>query len=79
MLRLEHTFVLCWNLDTSESRSETHGRFTDTMLERMEKISWTDRVRKEVLRRTKEERKIPHTMKRSKINWNSACLPSEGK
>jgi hypothetical protein len=37
---------------------------------RMEKISWTDRVRnEEVLHRVKEERNIPHTIKRRKANW----------
>jgi hypothetical protein len=37
---------------------------------RMEKISWTDRVRnEEVLHRVKEERNILHTMKRKKSNW----------
>jgi hypothetical protein len=37
---------------------------------RMEKISWTDRVRnEEVLRRVKEERNIVHTIKRRKANW----------
>jgi hypothetical protein len=36
----------------------------------MEKISWTDGVRKEeVLRRVKEERNILHTIKRRKANW----------
>jgi replicative superfamily II helicase len=36
---------------------------------RMEKISWTDRVRnEEVLHRVKEERNILHTIKR-KANW----------
>jgi hypothetical protein len=34
----------------------------------MEKISWTDRVRNEVLRRFKEERNILHTIKR-KASW----------
>jgi hypothetical protein len=35
----------------------------------MEKISWTDRVRKEeVLHRVNEERKILHTIKRRKAN-----------
>ena len=34
----------------------------------MEKISWTDRVRNEVLKRVEEERKILHTVKRSKAN-----------
>jgi hypothetical protein len=37
---------------------------------RMEKISWTDRVRnEEVLHRVKEERYIVHTIKRRKANW----------
>jgi hypothetical protein len=37
---------------------------------RMEKISWTDRVRNgEVLHRVKEERNIVHTIKRRKANW----------
>jgi hypothetical protein len=31
---------------------------------RMEKISWTDRVRNEVLHRVKEERNIVHTIKK---------------
>ena len=36
---------------------------------RMEKISWTDRVRnEEVLRRVKKERNILHTVKRRKAN-----------
>ena len=37
---------------------------------RMEKISWTDRVRnKEVLQRVKEERNILQTVKRRKAIW----------
>jgi hypothetical protein len=36
---------------------------------RTEKISWTDRVRKEVLHRVKEERNILHTIKRRDANW----------
>jgi hypothetical protein len=37
---------------------------------RMEKISWTDRVRnEEVLQRDKEERNILQTVKRRKDNW----------
>jgi hypothetical protein len=37
---------------------------------RMEKISWTDRVRnEEVLHRVKEERNILHKIKRRKANW----------
>jgi hypothetical protein len=37
---------------------------------RMEKISWTDRVRnEEVLHRVKEERNIVHTIKGRKASW----------
>jgi hypothetical protein len=37
---------------------------------RMEKISWTVRVRnEEVLHRVKEERNILHTIKRREANW----------
>jgi hypothetical protein len=36
---------------------------------RMEKISWTDRVRNEVLHKVKEERNLVHTIKRRKANW----------
>jgi hypothetical protein len=36
---------------------------------RMEKISWTARVRNEVLHRIKEERNFLHTIKRRKANW----------
>jgi hypothetical protein len=36
---------------------------------RMEKISWTDRVRNEVLQRVKEERNSLHTIKRRQANW----------
>jgi hypothetical protein len=37
--------------------------------ERMEKISWSDRVRNGVLHRVKEERNIIHTTKIRKANW----------
>ena len=37
---------------------------------RMEKISWTDRVRnKEVLLRVKEQRNILHEISKEKANW----------
>jgi hypothetical protein len=37
---------------------------------RMEKISWTDRVRhKEVLLRVKEQRNILHEIRKQKANW----------
>ena len=37
---------------------------------RMEKVSWTDRVRsEEVLQIVREDRNILHTVKRRKANW----------
>jgi hypothetical protein len=36
---------------------------------RVEKISWKDRVKNEVLHKVKEERNIVHTIKRRKANW----------
>jgi hypothetical protein len=43
----------------------------------MEKISWTDRVKKEeVLHRVKEERNNLHTMKRRKVNGIGHLLRS---
>ena len=40
----------------------------------MEKISWTDRERNEVLRRVTEERNVLYTIKRRKVNWNGHIL-----
>jgi len=40
----------------------------------MEKISWTDRVKNEVLRVVKEERNILHTIKQRKGNWTGYNL-----
>jgi hypothetical protein len=45
----------------------------------MEKISWTDRVRNEVLHRVKEERNVLLTVRRRKASWighilRSSCL-----
>jgi hypothetical protein len=65
-----NTFVWCWNVDTSENRSEVSGKFGMWCWKIMEKISWTDRVRnEEVLHRIKEERNILHTIKWRKAIW----------
>jgi hypothetical protein len=39
------------------------------VLENVGEISWTDRVKNEVLHRVKEERNIVHTGGRRKANW----------
>ena len=41
---------------------------------RMEKISWTDHVRNEVLLRVKEQRNILHEVSKRKANWISHIL-----
>ena len=66
VLHLEHSFIRCWNLDASGSRSETPGKFWNVVLE----ISWTDRVRnEEVLFRVKEQRNIVHEINKRRANW----------
>jgi hypothetical protein len=45
------------------------GSFGMCCLTRMENITWTDRVKNEVLQRVKEDRNVLHTVKRIKINW----------
>ena len=42
----------------------------------MEKISWTDSVRNEVLCRVKKQRNILHTTKERKENWIGYTLRS---
>jgi hypothetical protein len=34
VLHLEHRFVCCWNVDTSESRSEISGKFWNVVLQK---------------------------------------------
>ena len=41
---------------------------------RMEKISWTDHVRNEVLLRVKEQRNILHEIRKRKANWIGQIL-----
>jgi hypothetical protein len=36
---------------------------------RLAKVSWTDHIKNEVLRKVKEERNVLHTIKRKKANW----------
>jgi hypothetical protein len=50
--------------------SETPESFKMWCWRRMEKISWTDHVRNEdVLLRVKEQRNIPHEIRKRKANW----------
>ena len=65
MLHLGPSFVWCWNLHISESRSEICRKFWNVVLD---KISWTACVKNVLLHGVKEERNITHR-KRGKPNW----------
>jgi hypothetical protein len=43
MLHLEHSFIWCWNLDASGSRSETPGKFWIVALEKdgKDQLDWS--------------------------------------
>jgi hypothetical protein len=79
-LNLSKKLVKCyiWSVALCGAQTWTLGKVDQKYLEsfdmwcwrRMEKISWTDRVRnEEVLHRVKEVRNIVHTIKRRKANW----------
>jgi hypothetical protein len=79
-LNLRKKLVKCyiWSIALYDAEMWTLRKMDQKYLEsfemwcwrRMEKISWTDRVRnEEVLHRVKDERNILHTIKRRKANW----------
>jgi len=68
LLYLEQSFIWCWNLAISDSRSELPSRFWDIVWRRMEKISWTDHVRNELLYRVRDG-SILQTINRGKAKW----------
>jgi hypothetical protein len=68
LLHLEHSFVWCWNLDTAKVDQKCLENYEMWCWRRMEKISWTDRVRKEQIN-CGEERNILHTINRTTSNW----------
>jgi hypothetical protein len=79
-LNLSKKLVKCyiWSIALCGAETWTLGKVDRKCLEsfdmwcwrRLEKISWTDRVRnEEVLHRVKEERNIVLTIKRRKANW----------
>jgi hypothetical protein len=45
------------------------GRFEMWCWRRREKISWTDRMKNEVLQKVKKERNIVHTIRKRKAKW----------
>jgi hypothetical protein len=60
--------------DTSGSRSKIPESFEMWWWRRMEKISWTDHVRNEVLLRVKEQRNIRHELRKRKANQTGHIL-----
>jgi hypothetical protein len=50
------------------------GKFLNVVLEKMEKINWTDHLRNEVLSRVKEQRNILHEISKRKANWMGHIL-----
>jgi hypothetical protein len=70
VLHLEHSFYGAESWTLQKVHQKYLESFEMSCWRRMEKISWTDRVRnEEVLHRVKEERNILHTIKRRKANW----------
>ena len=65
IIHLEYNFLWCWNLNTSEIRSQIPGKFS----RRMEKIRRTDRVGNEVLYTVTGEMNNLQTIQRTKGNW----------
>jgi hypothetical protein len=74
----ETSKVLHWSIALCGAETWTLRKVDQKYLEsfemwcwrRIEKISWTDRVRnEEVLHRVKDERNILHTIKRRKATW----------
>jgi hypothetical protein len=64
------SFVWCWNLDTSESRSDIPGKFWNVVLKKNGEDQLDRSCEKwRVLHSVKEERNILHTIKRRKANW----------
>ena len=43
VLHLDHKFIWCWNLDTSDSRSEVSGQFWNVVLEKdgEDRLDWS--------------------------------------
>ena len=68
-------FLWFWKSPSSKSNRNYVEGFEIWCLERMETISWTDRVRNaEVLRRVKWELNVLHTRRQSKVLWTGHIL-----
>ena len=67
---LDHSFLWCFNLDTSKSRSETPGKFWNVLLEK-DGENLLDRScgKRWSVTQGRDERKSLHTRKGRKANW----------
>lgn len=74
MLHLECGSEQSWKLDPSQNDQKCLENY-EMFWRRMEKISWSDRVKNEILHRVKEDRNILHK-KRRKGNWIGHILRS---
>ena len=68
VVHLEYSFVWCWNVDTSESRSEIPGRFWNVVLEK-DGENQLDRSCEKWRSITQSQVNILRTIKRRKANW----------
>jgi hypothetical protein len=68
-LYLEHNFIWCSNLDTSDSRSEITGKFWNVVLETDEEDKLDRTCEKEEVLQRQKDRNILQTIKRRKANW----------
>jgi len=67
---LEHSFIWCWNLDASGSRSETPGKFWNVMLEKngKDQLDWSCGKWRSIAR-VNEQKNILHEIRKRKANW----------
>ena len=59
----------CWNCTLRKVDQKYLGSFEMWCWRRVEKISWTDRVRNEEELQTVKERNILHIIKRRNVHW----------
>jgi hypothetical protein len=62
VLHLEY-IVWCWNLNTTNSRSEKPGKFWNVVLKRIEKIGLTDHLRNEDVVQSQRGKEDPRNNK----------------
>ena len=66
---MERSFIWCWNLGASGSRSETPGKFWNVVLEKDGKDQLGRACEKWRSIGAKEQRNILHEINKRKVNW----------